>query len=192
MKKFLVVLSLFIVAAIAVYAVIGINSANKKVDINGKKFTLKYSNCQKDSEVCLNEYYLEDEFDNNWTELFTIVYSPNGNNPINVAKTMVEGNPISDLYVNEAENNAIALFGLLYKTDDNDVAIEQTVAKVMMYKFDKGIVSQQYSKRHVAQQNWESNIGREKEAIKEFNNTYSTIMKDFPPQKIYKKPLQKW
>lgn len=192
MKKSLIILLLIIITAIAAFAVTEVTSANKKVEINGKEFFLKYSNCNKDSTFCLNEYYLKDEFDNNWTELFTVAYSPNGNNPIDVAKTMVEGNPISDLYINDNENSAIALFGLLYRTEDNDVAIEQTVAKVMMYKFDKGLVSQQFSKRHVAAQDWESNIDKEKEAIREFNNTYSTIMMKLPSQKVYKKPLQKW
>ena len=188
MKK----IALFIAIITAVLVLVFIFTAEKSININGKKFTLKFSTCDKKADVCLNEYYLENEFDNNWTELFTIVYSKDGNNPINVAKTMVSGNPISDLYVNDNENNAIALFGLLYRTDDNEVAIEQTVAKVMMYKYGRGLVSQQYSKRRIASQDWEKNIDAEKAAIKEFNNTYFKVMKDFPAQKVYLKHLQKW
>ena len=57
-------------------------------EINGKELTLKYSTCGLKQDVCMNEYYLKDEYDNNWTELFTVVYSPTANDPQKVSETM--------------------------------------------------------------------------------------------------------
>ena len=111
MKKFLVLI-LFIFCVIFMFLFLS-NKANS-IEINGKKFVLKYSNCEKNSVVCMNEYYLEDEYDTKWTELYTVVYGPQNDNPIAVASTLVNGQKYAqDLLVNKEENKAIAIFGII-------------------------------------------------------------------------------
>ncbi len=189
MKKIWIIVLLCLLTTGILYGIYNTFAVNKII-IDGKTFILKYSNCEKGSQVCLNEYYLEKEYDNNWTELFTVIYAKDENDPLSVAKTMISGNSLSNMDYFSKQNIAMARFGVLFYTENRKPAIEQNVAKVMKYQYGDGVVSQQYARRYIFNKN--DNISTHKANVRDFNSKYTDIVKDIPAQKIYNKPLQKW
>lgn len=192
MKKIVLFIVIFIaLVSIGIGTAICISNQSNNVKINGKTFTLKYSTCGLGAEVCMNEYYLENEYDTKWTELFTVVYSPTANNPKQIGATLVYKNQTSNLYYNDKDNTAIAEYGILFETEKGEPAIEQNMAKIMNYPYGDGVIIQQYARRYI----FDSKNKTENEMkndLKSFNDTYIKIINKLPVQKVYLKPLQKW
>ena len=197
MKKILlfVVIAFVLAAAVGVAAVVVNNNLKNTVNINGKTLTLKYSTCGLGAEVCLNEYYLKDEYDTKWTELFTVVYSPTANDPQTIAQNLeyaaMMGYMVgSNNFRNDEENSNLVEYGIMFNTDNGEPAIEQNTAKVMLYPYGDGVIVQQYARRYIFDKN--KSAEETKKDLREHNDTYLKVMSKLEARKVYMKPLQKW
>ena len=185
MKKYYILIAIFI-CYITNFNVTSFGNDVHTVQINSKTFELKYSNCFPKSPACLNEYYKPKEFNNKWTELFTVVYRTEFRNKDDFTKAIMEANPLSNLVVKEKNYNIIELY-FPYLNDNNVESVEINVLKIMSVK--GGIISMQYATRQKFDKN---NPDKSHKKFQKIVNKYTTILQEMPAMSVYKKPLQKW
>ncbi len=186
MKKF--ILSVIFAILISGLITLTVHAVSQKVTINGTEYKLKYSNCDNRSVACMNEYYKANEQGFNWTELFTVVYTKNTNNPFEFAKALANSQKYSDIEINKQENYAIVRFLIPYKDKNGNSVIEQNIAKVMKYSFGNGVVSQQYAVKILL------NLSKDtvEKKLQHNESVYSELIKTVPAQRMYTQHLQDW
>lgn len=161
---------------------------NSSVNIDGKIFELKYSNCKQESVACMNEYYKAGEKGFRWSELFTVVYAKSTDDPILFASKLADMQKYSDLSVNKHENYAIVRFLIPFQDKNKNNFVEQNIAKVMKYKYGKGVVSQQYAVR-ISMSGDKADLER---TLRENEAKYTELIKRIPCKKVYEEPLENW
>lgn len=181
MKKIIALLFL------SVFSVAGMLTANaavtqSKITIDGVPYEMKYSTCTEETSTCLNEYYKEGESGDNWSELFTVVYSKNINDFKQFSGNLKSTAP-SARYVLRQSDFDILTFNIPYEKNGKKY-IEQNVAKVTKASDGEGTVSMQYAKRHV--DNGSDKLNSEMfKTIKD----YSSMFRVLPSVEVRKRPM---
>lgn len=172
---------------IAIIPAICFSFQSSSLKIGDKDFMLKFSNCKSDKPVCMNEYYLSNEFDNQWTELFTVVYAKDIVNPHEYADALKSKYRHSNLIAQTNDYDIIS-FLIPYKQNDK-LFIEQNVSKITKARDKKGTVSLQIAKRYEFNQKRQDSL--QKEMFENMKKSADTLSKLQTPD-IYLNELQKW
>ena len=191
MKKVLLSVFLILIFVISASLIAFYIFINNKIIIDGKIFTLKYSNCEKNSIECVNDYYLKNEDSDNWTETFSMLYAKDIYSPMEAAQIMTEGNPYSKIYTNDKKGSVMVLSAKFLKKENEgpNLYAKQDVANIMKYKYGDAVVAQKYSKIvHLSNKSDLDEGGKAKLQI--FNNKYPDIIVNMPAKRMYMKPFE--
>ena len=150
MKKAIIsVLTVLIIAAAvscAIYFYIGYKDSKKEINLNGSIFSLKYSDCSRLSDTCINKYYKEDEFGDDWSELISLIYIKPVSDPHLYSNFLKKEK--SAMYLKQEKSFDIVTYANPYVYNKNKY-LEQNTSKVMNYATNEGIIVFQISSRYL-------------------------------------------
>lgn len=191
MKK-LVLLLMFLFCIAGVFAAQAAKSEYPRIKLSTRNYELKYSNCTKNSDTCMNEYYRLKEKDWEWTELVTVHYLGKQKSVMNYATRLQKSAPYSDdILYNKSADSALVSFFIPYKDKKSKKDyIEQNIFRIEKAKNQNGLVAIQYACRHP----FDTDEEREnaKYELKKVQDKYLTIMANVEIPPLVRKSFQNW
>jgi hypothetical protein len=187
MKKILTIITLLIITATVVLQATA-ESSYDKITINRKTYELKFSKCAEEQNMCINEYYLSDEKDWQWSELITVHYYGNVQDEKAYAQNLVNKTEYAQIL---DSNDYYTIFTSLhpYKGNDQKLYVEQDVFKAQKDE-DSGIKVLQYATRYPY---FNKEIAVKTDALmRKTQNDYMLLFKHFEIPEIVEDNFQLW